>query len=298
MERLKGKVAIVTGSSKGIGNAIAQAFSKEGAKVVLAARTYGQINDLKDMIEKKGGDALAIQVDVRDEKQIKLMVNTVIKEYGKIDILVNNAGLPMYGYAVDDGSEEARKRFYAIIETNLIAYWYMVHHTVRYMKKNRSGSIINISSIRGKGGLANDTAYCMAKGGVDQLTRSLTVELAPFSIRVNSITPGAIQVELGHWVRSRYGDKAHITYTSKFKDVHLMGMTLDQPLETIGRPEDIAYAAVYLASDEARFTTGADLSVDGGLLCQLAEPNALNLKGLCEYYKQSQSMRKWLESLE
>ena len=124
------------------------------------------------------------------------------------------------------------------------------------------------------------------------LTRSLAVEMAPFNVRVN-----AIQVDLGHWILSRYGKEAHKTYVERFKDVHELGMKITQPLSTIGCPEDVAYAAIYFASEESRFVTGANLLVDGGLTSLMAEPGALDLKSLNEYYVKSNEMREWFSQI-
>lgn len=296
--RLKNKVAMITGASKGIGHVTAEQFVEEGAAVVVAARTKELLDEFKIRSEKKGGTVLSLEIDMRDKEQIKYMIDTAYKKFNRIDILFNNAGLPMFGYAIDDMSDEAEKRCHAIVETNLMGYWYAAHYVVPYMKDKESGCIINNSSIRGKGGIPNDSAYLMVKGGVDQLTRALAVELAPFNIRVNTISPGAIQVALGHWVLSRYGEEVHKKYVDEYEKVHLRGMEVTQPLRTVGRPSDIAYAVVYLASNEARFVTGADLVVDGGLTATLAETTALDLETLCSYHQEAKKLRNWLSSLE
>ena len=297
--RLEGKVAIVTGTSKGIGRVIPKFLVKEGAKVVLVARNKEAIDSLKNEIENEGGTAYSIKTDMREKEQVKDMINKTYEAFGQIDVLVNNAGLPMYGFAIDDEDEEAEKRYDAIMETNVRGYWYAARFVIPYMKKNNSGSIINISSVRGRAAVSNETAYCSAKGAVNMFTKSLAVEMAPFNIRVNTISPGAIQVDtIGHWIVSRYGKEAQEIYAEKFKDVHLMGIKLNQPLRKIGRSEDVAYGVVYLASEEARFVTGADLLIDGGLTAQLTEPSGLDLESICEYYEKSKEMKEWLKSLE
>jgi NAD(P)-dependent dehydrogenase (short-subunit alcohol dehydrogenase family) len=184
------------------------------------------------------------------------------------------------------------------METNVKGYWYAARFIIPYMKMNNGGNIINISSVRGHLGLANETAYCAAKGAVNMFTRSLAIEMAPYNIRVNSISPGAIQVKVGHWVLSRYGEEAHQEYIKKYQDVHLLGMKYTQPLHTLGLPEDIGHAAIYLASDEAKFVTGSDLVVDGGLTSLLGEPGALDMDSLNELYMKSKEMNDWFKGLK
>lgn len=295
--RLRSKVAIITGASRGIGECMAKMFAKEGASLGLCARNLTKLQQIKAEIESAGGQVLVVKADMRRRDEVKDMVEQVVENFGSIDILVNNAGLPLFGYAVDDPDPAAEERYEAIMETNLRGYWYTIRFAVPVMKGGSGGSIINISSVRGHGGLPNDSAYCAAKGAVQMLTRALAVELAPYNIRVNTISPGSIQVAVGHWVLSRYGESAHAVFCKKYAKIHEMGMRINQPLRTIGQPEDVAYAAAYLASDEAKFVTGADLAVDGGETALLAEPSALDLEALSEYYETSRELRTWLESL-
>ena len=296
--RLKGKVAIITGASRGIGAEIARFYAKEGASIVLAARSLDKLEEIRAEIKEYDVDCLVLKVDTCERNEVKDMADKTYKHYGCIDILVNNAGYPMFGFPIDDLDPEAEERYEAILQTNLRGYWYSARFVVPYMKKKNRGSIINISSVRGHLGVMNDSAYCAAKGAVNMLTRSLSVELAQYNIRVNTISPGAIQVDLGHWVLSRYGEEAHKTYVERFSEIHLLGMKINQPLRTIGLPEDVAYSAIYFASDESKFVTGADLYVDGGLLSLMAEPGSLDLKSLNEYYKKSMELNKWLSTLK
>lgn len=296
--RLKDRIAIVTGASRGIGAEIARMFAGEGAKVVLAARSVDALEALYSEIVKKNRACLVLEVDVRKREDVQKMAEEAFTNYGAVDILVNNAGLPLYKHAIDDPDTDAEERYQAIMETNLRGYWYAARFVTPFMKKRKRGSIINISSVRGHAGLAHESAYCAAKGGINMLTKALAVELAPYNIRVNSISPGAIQVKLGHWVLSRYGKEAHKTYVERFKDMHLMGMKLNQPLRMIGAPKDVAYAAVYFASDESRFVTGSDLLIDGGLSALLAEPGALDMESLQRLYRESKEMRDWLDTLK
>jgi NAD(P)-dependent dehydrogenase (short-subunit alcohol dehydrogenase family) len=296
--RLKDKVAIITGASKGLGAEMAKMFAREGATVVGVARSIDRLEKLKEQIESEGGRALVFKVDVRNREELKKMADETYKNFGKIDILVNNAGYLVYGYPIDDPREKAEEIFRTIMDTNFRGYWYSIRYVVPYMKKNNAGSIINISSVRGHNGLPNQSPYCAAKGAINMLTRSLAVELAPSKIRVNNISPGAIQVDNEHWVNTLYGKEAHETYFKRFSKVHNLSMKLNQPLYTIGRPSDVGYAAIYLASNESPFVTGTDLIVDGGLTTVLAEPAGLNMEGLHDLYEQSKEMREWFSTLE
>ncbi len=297
--RLKDKVAIITGSSHGIGKGIAEMFLEEGAKVVLTADKIEGLKKAKEEMSGEGREVVFEVADMKNEDEIKKMIKNTISNFGQIDILVNNAGLPMFKYAIDDRTEEMKKRFEDIMDVNFRGYWHAASLVVPIMKKQNSGSIINISSVRGYDALSNESAYCSAKGAVNMLTKSLAIELSPYNIRVNTISPGAIQVDrIGHWVLSRYGEKNYKEYKNKFKEIHLKGMKLNQPLRKIGKPKDIAYGAVYLGSEESRFVTGANLMIDGGLTSLLAEPPALDLKSLHDYYESSENMRKWFEDLE
>ncbi len=294
---LRNKVALITGGNRGIGEGIAKAFSKEGASLAICARDIAKLKQVKQDLEQNNVDIMISKTDMRNRDEIEDMVNRVYKQFGQIDILVNNAGLPRFDYAIDDPDPQMEARYENIMNTNLRGYWYAARFVVPILKKQQHGSIINIGSVRGHAGAPNDSAYLAAKGAVMQLTRALAVELAPFYIRVNTISPGAIQVDIGHWVRSRFGDKAYQVYRERFSEIHNIGMTLFQPLRTIGMPEDVAHAAVFLASEKARFVTGIDLPVDGGETATLSEYMALDLKALHDFYEQSADMRAWLASL-
>lgn len=299
--RLKNKNAIITGSARGIGRTIAELFCNEGASVVLADIDVDALSkavkEIHDTV--KGAKVLATVADMGKREDIKALVEFSISELGTIDVLVNNAGLPLFDFAIDDPDESVEERFERILDVDFKGYWYAARYIIPYMKLQGSGNIINIGSVRGHLGVPKESAYCAAKGAVGMFTKALAVEVAPFSIRVNSISPGAIQTEdVGHWIRSRYGETEQKEYAEKFTEVFLQGMSLNQPLSFLGRTMDVALAAVYIASDEARFMTGSDLVLDGGLTSVLAEPPALNLSGLSDYYRNSQSMREWFAHLD
>lgn len=294
--RLENKKVVITGASRGIGRVIARMFASEGAEIVISARSEEELFVVRDEIIKTGGKVHARKADMQDKQDVASLIDFAAQRMGGLDILVNNAGLPMFGYAIDDQSPITEDRFEAVINTNFKGYWYAARYAVAYMKKQKKGCILNISSVRGHLGLANESVYCGVKGAIGMFGKALAVELAPYNIRVNTISPGAIQVEtIGHWIRSKYSSDVQKEFSERFNDVFEKGMLLNQPMKKIGKSEDVGYAALYLASDEAGFVTGADLVVDGGLTSLLAEPPALDLKGLSEYYEQSEEMRAWLK---
>lgn len=297
--RLQNKKVIITGSSRGIGRILALMFVAEGAQVVISSRNEDELDLVRKEISDLGGVVYSKIADMRKPEQIEILIEYAYSCMGGINVLINNAGLPRFGFAIDDPSPEAENKFHAVIETNFMGYWYAARQVIPYMKKQGSGSIINISSVRGHLGLANESVYCGVKGALGMFGKALAVELAPHNIRVNTISPGAIQVEtIGHWIRSSFSQEAQQEFTKKFASVFEQGMLLNQPMKKIGRSEDVGYAAIYLASDESTFVTGADIVIDGGLTSVLAEPPALDLKGLSEYYLASEEMRVWLENLK
>ncbi|WP_321992758.1 glucose 1-dehydrogenase [Marispirochaeta aestuarii] len=297
--RLENKRMIVTGASRGIGRVMAQFFAREGASVVISARNEKELKAVEEEICSEGGDVFLKIADMSRKDEIKDLVEYTVKQLGSVDVLVNNAGLPMFGCAIDDPADFVEDRFNQVIDTNFKGYWYAARYVIPYMRKQKSGNIINISSVRGHLGLANESAYCGVKGAINMFTKALAVEAAHDGVRVNTISPGAIQTEaVGHWIRSRYGREAQKEYAEKFGDVFEQGMLLNQPMNIVGQCEDVAHAAVFIASDEARFITGSDLLIDGGLTSLLAEPPALDLEGLSSYYQNSREMRKWLSALD
>ena len=292
---LKNKTVVVTGSGRGIGRVIAKEFAKEGANVVISSRSIQDCNTTKSEIEAIACKAEVVIADMSDKKQIKHLIETAYKAYGSVDILVNNAGLPTYTYAIDNPSEEAEDAFEKLMDTNFRGYWYAIRYAVPYMKKAGAGSIINISSVRGHGGVKNESAYCCSKGAINMLTKSLAVELAGSNIRVNTVSPGAIQVEsVGHWIHSRFSEEVRKEYEEKFTDAHFLGMKVNQPLHQLGASEDIANTVMFLASKVSAFTTGAELLVDGGMTATLPEPTSMNLASINDYYIKSQEMSEWL----
>ncbi len=248
---LTGKVALVTGASSGIGRASALALALQGAKVVVAARRLDRLQALVAEIKNHGKDALAVQMDVTKKSDIDNAVAQTIKTFGRLDILLNNAGVAEFAVFLEMTEEQWDKT----IDTNLKGYFLVAQAVAREMAKNKWGRIIMISSIASAGvgvGFPQIAQYCASKGGVIGLVESMADELAPMGILVNAIGPGVIESEMTEGM---------------LKDPKQAEALLSRsPLKRAGKPEEIAAAVVYLASDEASYTTGATLYVDGGWL--------------------------------
>ncbi|MFI5412789.1 MAG: SDR family NAD(P)-dependent oxidoreductase [Candidatus Micrarchaeales archaeon] len=246
MFRLEGKVAIVTGSGRGIGAAIARTFAKAGAKVVVASRHKDECDLVVGQIKKAGGEAWCTSCDVSKESEVKKLIDDTVKKYKSIDIIVNNAGVYEVG-SVEELSNAAWKRVQAI---DLDGTFLCIKYAAQYMKKKKWGRIINISSVAGLEGFAGSSAYCAAKFGVRGLTKSAAMDLAQYKITVNSICPGMIETKMTE------------PFTTDPKT--LQSFLNSIPAKRVGKPEDIANAALFLASDEASYVTGSEMVVDGG----------------------------------
>jgi len=247
--RLKNKVAIVTGASKGIGKAIAKAFAQEGASVVLASRSLAVLETSVQEIRKSGGEAMAVSVDVRKVESINDLVKKAVDRYGRLDLLVNNAGITMGGPSEDLSPEDWR----AALETDLSGVFFACQAAARVMIPQGGGNIINISSVNGILAAPKRAAYCASKAAVNELTKVLAIEWADRKIRVNAIAPGYIRTELVQDVI----DKGAIS---------LEAILRRTPQHRIGEVEDIASLAVYMASEESSYMTGSIVNIDGGWL--------------------------------
>jgi 3-oxoacyl-[acyl-carrier protein] reductase len=241
--RLKDQNALVTGGSRGIGRAIAQAFAAEGAKVAIVYRGSQEAADqLAAEIKDKGGKAVALQADVADAASVQACVQRVEQEVGPVGILVNNAGVIEDDLFVRMKPEAWNK----VIQTNLGGVFHFCHAVAFGMMQRRAGRIINVSSVAAEHVNMGQTNYSASKGAI---TRALAVELAKRGVTVNAIAPGFIETDMSAAVRNKAGDRI-----AKYI-----------PMRRIGKPEDIARVAVFLASADSSYITGQVLTVDGGL---------------------------------
>lgn len=248
-KRLKNKVAIITASTSGIGREIAIMFAKEGAKVVINGRDEKRGKEVLSKC-KRLSDAILVLGDVSCSDTWDVMANTAINKLGKINILVNNAANLFYKTATETTEEEWDKS----IETGLKSAFLGAKYCIPHMIKAKGGSIINISSVWAICGGPEGAGYQSAKGGMNALTRSLAIDYAKYNIRANTITPGPI------------ASMQNIEYRKNIKYMKAWGnrILLKMKGKPYGQPEDIAYGAVYLASDESKFVTTANLLIDGG----------------------------------
>ena len=247
--KLKSKVAIVTGASKGIGKSIAIRFAKEGASVVLASRSPDVLETIAQEIKESGGEATAISVDIRKVESINDLIKKTVDRYGRLDLLVNNAGITMGGPSEDISPEDWR----TALETDLFGVFFASQAAARVMIPQGGGNIINISSVNGILAAPRRAAYCASKAAVNELTKVLAIEWADRKIRVNAIAPGYVRTELVQDVI----DKGAISLSAILRRT---------PQGRIGEVEDIAGLAVYMAGDESSYMTGSIVNIDGGWL--------------------------------
>jgi len=245
--RLKNQVVIVTGGARGIGKAIALTFVREGAKVVLVDVDKERLETLKNEIIKTGGEAVAISCDISKSSKVKEMVNQVQEIFGRIDVLVNNAGIIRRG-TIETVTEEDWDR---VMEVNLKGTFNCSKAVVEVMKQQGYGKIVNVSSIAGKmGDITSAPGYGSSKAGMDALAKTLAMQLARYGINVNTVSPHAIETEMSaQWSEERRKE-----------------IIASIPLGRLGKPEDVANAVLFLASEEASFITGEILDVNGGAL--------------------------------
>lgn len=251
---LDGKVAIVTGGSRGIGAGIAKRFAREGARVAITSRGAEQLQKTADEIEKAGGQVIAIPGDAGNAEDVEATFKQVLDTWGTIDTVVNNAG---WASPIAHILEMDREHWDTVIRTNLTSIYLHCHRAANILvDQGKPGSIVNISSFAATRSHRYMAAYDATKGGMESMTRTMAIDLAPFGIRVNVVQPGAIHTE----DHEAGGDEARIR----------RGQTV--PLGRVGYPADIAGAVLFLASDDASYVTGVTLPVDGGMLAQLRSP--------------------------
>lgn len=244
---LDGKVALVTGASRGIGRAIALKLASEGAKVAINyAGSTEKAEAVKAEIEAAGGEALLCQADVSSGEAVAAMVESVVERFGRIDILVNNAGITRDGLLARMKDED----FHAVLKTNLGGVYVCTKAVTKLMMKQRSGRIVNMASVVGLMGNAGQSNYAAAKAGVIGFSKSMAKELASRGITVNMVAPGFIDTDMT------------AAMTEKAREATLAGV----PLGRAGQPEDVANAVCFLVSDNASYITGQVVNVDGGMV--------------------------------
>jgi NAD(P)-dependent dehydrogenase (short-subunit alcohol dehydrogenase family) len=248
-KRLEDKVGIVTGAGTGIGRACALALAKEGARVVLIGRRKDRIEEVAREI---GDGAMAIQADVANKVQLTNVLNQTLTRFGRLNFLLNNAGVLLIGNAEQITEQQWDHTF----NVNVRAVWLLSRAALPHMRKAGGGSIINIASTLGIVAARNRAAYSPSKGAVILLTKSMAVDYGQENIRVNAICPSLVETDLSAAVINQTADPAAVRRER----------TAAHPIGRLGRPDDIAGLAVYLASDESSWVTGAVLPVDGGYL--------------------------------
>jgi 3-oxoacyl-[acyl-carrier protein] reductase len=244
--RLSNKVALITGAGSGIGKASAILFSQEGAAVAAACRTLHNGQDTIDQIRKNGGRAVFIEADVSKAKDVERMIRATVDSFGRIDILFNNAGMAPLPIPTEELEEELWDRTMAV---NAKGIFLGCKYAIPFMKAQGGGVIINTASASGVRPRPGTSAYCASKGAAITFTKALAIELASFKIRVNCINPVATDTPMSEWLATSDNNKNVIATI---------------PLGRFAQPAEIAYAALYLASDESSMVTGVALDVDGG----------------------------------
>ena len=256
MGRLAGKVAIVTGAASGIGRATAKLFAREGARVAILDRNGAATRETAGDLGRAGADAQAWEIDLAQGAVAEATIAAVAERMGSIDILVNNAAT----YVLRNFYQMTREEWQTVLDTNLTAYFLCARAAALEMRKH-GGSIVNVGSVHRIITEPNSGAYAASKGGVAQLTRNLAIEFAPDNIVVNSISPGFIRTPMS------IVDGVDETTTPNFMNHYVKSGRI--PLRRAGLPEEVAEAALFLASRECGYLTGADLVVDGGLTITL-----------------------------
>jgi NAD(P)-dependent dehydrogenase (short-subunit alcohol dehydrogenase family) len=251
---LDGKTALITGGGRGIGQAVATLFAKEGARVVVSDLSEEGAKSTVSLINSSGGQALSIAGDVTKSKDVEAMVALAVKSFGRLDCAFNNAGIAPY--QVDAAGklthEWSEKSFDRMIEVNLKGVWLSMKAELEVMSKQKSGAIVNTASIAGLIGLRTSSAYVAAKHGVVGLTKSAALEYADAGIRVNSVCPGFIETDMTKDTMSRRGKE-------------ILAMV---PFHRMGTAHEIAEMVCWLCSDRSSFVSGANYNVDGGFMAQ------------------------------
>lgn len=246
-ERLKGKVAIVGGGTSGIGKACVELFAAEGAKVVYSGLEADVGRSMESQLNGEGKQVLYLEADLAKVEDVKRLVDETVERYGTVDVLVNNVAIST---RFNLHEMDLNKDYYPLFELNVKSYLVMMQYVIPYMMRQKSGSIINISSISGTDGSPKMSTYAATKGAVNQLTKSIAQEYAAYGIRCNAVAPGMT------WTGKMIPGSAHANASLEVI-----------PMGRAGEPIEQAYAALFFASDECRYCTGAILNVDGGQSC-------------------------------
>lgn len=252
--RLEGKVAIITGGARGIGAAITRRFAREGAAVVAAQRTADEVELLAGSLRAEGHRAVGVEADITDETNVRALVETAVAEFDGIDILCNNAGIG----GIENLLELRMEYDDAVMDTNVRGPVLCMKHVIPHMLTHGGGSVVNIASICSFVGLPESIVYCASKGAVAMATRQAALDFAERGVRVNAVAPGFIGNDMFEAYCNMQADPA----------AALAAVLAAVPMRRLGSEDDIASAALYLASDEARWVTGTTLVVDGGTLCR------------------------------
>lgn len=246
---LNGKVAIVTGATAGIGRQCALTLAQAGAKIVVTGRNEEEGNKTVEMVSSAGGEAVFMQQDVTNEERWQSIIQETEEKFGAVDILVNNAG----GFLVKPLADTTVEDLQFLTRVNVDGVFLGMKYAMPAMDKQKGGSIINVSSLMGVVGLPMATAYCASKGAVISLTKGVALEGAREgrNIRINAVVPGVIRTDM-------------ILGFTGGDDAITQGLADETPLQDLGNPEDIAECVLFLASDDAKFVTGASYTIDGG----------------------------------
>jgi meso-butanediol dehydrogenase/(S,S)-butanediol dehydrogenase/diacetyl reductase len=252
--RLQDKVCVVTGGGSGIGAATCALFAREGAKLVVADMNLDAAQAVADAAKAAGGQAVAFAVDVSNSEAVHKLIDFALAQFGRLDVLVNNAGFGFAGTVVDTDEADWDR----LMAVNLKGVFLGCKHAIPVMQRQGGGAIVNTASVVSTVGVRDRAAYCASKGGVASLTRAMALDHVDAGIRVNAVAPGTID--------SPYFDQM----LAKTEDpvAFKKGIAERQAMGRLGKPEEIAGAILYLASDEASFVTGSLLTVDGGMTAQ------------------------------
>lgn len=255
MNRVKGKTALITGAASGLGEGCALLLAKEGAEIVVADINESKGNEVVERIHQESGKAIFVKLDVSNELDWENAIEKTLSEFRKLDVLINNAGI-QYVKEVEETPLDDWRRFMSVC---LDGVFLGTKHAIRVMRKKGGGSIINMSSVVGiVGTVDNTSAYCAAKGGIRSFTKAVALECSKagrnYNIRVNSVHPGAMETPM---IADMLRDE---TIRKTVENAH--------PLGFLGKPSDVAYGVLYLASDESRMVTGAELVIDGGWIAR------------------------------